>query len=127
MRINLLFFLLLSIVLVKSCKYWCKVNNHRYYCCPNGKSESWSEHGWHSLFFPWFWLNIKENNDEPNWQEFMLKWKPEKECPPLRPNCPRTYGWYKPPSFCDSDHDCDKWEKCCYDVCLDHKTCKDVE
>lgn len=128
MRGSALCFLLMSIFLakayVKSCKYWCKLGN-RYYCCPSGKSESWSEHGWHSLLFPWFWFGIDDQQDESPWHEIIKK--PKKNCPPLRAHCPRTYDWYKPPVFCESDDHCNDWEKCCYDVCLEHKTCKDAE
>ena len=136
MRGNSLCLLLLFVILTKaylrSCKYWCKMGNHRYYCCPNGKDESESEsehsHSWHSFFFPWLWLGIAaEPHIEHPWHEFMTKWKPKKHCPPLRAHCPRTYKWYKPPKHCDSDHECDEEEKCCYDVCLEHKTCKDAE
>ncbi|XP_032666245.1 uncharacterized protein LOC116841893 [Odontomachus brunneus] len=128
MRGSALCLLLLSIFLVKayvkSCKYWCKLGN-RYYCCPSGKSESWSEQSWHSLLFPWFWLGIDDSQDESPWHEIIKK--PKKHCPPLRTHCPRTYDWYKPPALCESNDDCNDWEKCCYDVCLEHKTCKDAE
>jgi len=128
MRRNSLYLLLLFIILtkahVKSCKYWCK-SHQRYYCCPSGKNDSSSEHSWRSFFFPWFWFGIIESHMEHPWHE--VEMKPEKQCPPLRPHCPRTYEWYKPPKFCDSDHECEEWEKCCYDVCLEHKTCKNAE
>lgn len=119
----LLLFIILTKAYVKSCKYWCKMDNHRYYCCPSGKADFWLEHGWHTFFFPWFWFGIKEPHVEYPWQEM----KPEKHCPPVRAHCPRSYEWYKPPEFCESNHECNELEKCCYDVCLDHKTCKEVE
>lgn len=133
MRGNSLCLLLLFVILTKaymrSCKYWCKMGDHpnRYYCCPNGKGDSSSEYSWHSFLFPWFWLGIAgvERHVEQPWHELMMK--PKKHCPPLRAHCPRAYEWYKPPKHCDSDHECDEGEKCCYDVCLEHKTCKVAE
>lgn len=129
MRGSSLYLVLLIVVLaksyVKSCKYWCKTGNHHYYCCPSGKSESWSEHSWHSFFFPWFWPGIDEPHVEHPWHEMITRWASKKHCPPLRPHCPRTYEW--PPELCHSDDECDKGQKCCYDVCLEHKTCKDAE
>jgi len=120
--------ILLVVVLVKayvnSCKYWCKMGN-KYYCCPSGKSESWLEHSWSSLFYPWLWFD--EPHIEHPWHEMMMKLPPKKHCPPLRAQCPRTYEWYRPPELCHSDDECHEWEKCCYDVCLEHKTCKDAE
>ncbi|CAL1673474.1 unnamed protein product [Lasius platythorax] len=132
MRGNSLYLLLLFVILtkayVKSCKYWCKMGHHRYYCCPNGKNDSSSEHSWHSFLFPWFWFGIVGSHAEHPWHEVeKMKWKPKKQCPPLRPQCPRMYEWYKPPKYCDSDHECEEGEKCCYDVCLEHKTCKTAE
>ncbi|RLU25224.1 hypothetical protein DMN91_003317 [Ooceraea biroi] len=133
MRGSSLCLLLLLVVLakayIKSCKYWCKIDNHQYYCCPSGKSGSWSERGWHSLFFPWFWFDVDEHPHvvEHPWHEMMMKWPAKKHCPPLRPHCPRSYEWYRSPELCHSDHECHEWEKCCYDVCLEHKTCKDAE
>ncbi|KAL6254337.1 hypothetical protein P5V15_014386 [Pogonomyrmex californicus] len=132
MRGNLLCLLLLFVVLkkasVKSCKYWCRMNDHRYYCCPSGKSDSSSRYDWHSFFFPWLWLGITtEPRVERPWYELMIKWKPKKHCPPLRAYCPRIYEWYKPPDPCNDDHECEEWQKCCYDVCLEHKTCKNAE
>lgn len=129
MRRSSLYLLLLFIILtkahVRSCKYWCKMGHHRYYCCPSGKSDSSSEHSWHSFLFPWFWFGIVGSPVAHPWQE--VEMKPKKHCPPMRTYCPRMYEWYKPPKFCDSDSECEKEEKCCYDVCLEHKTCKKAE
>lgn len=121
----LLLFIILAKAYAKSCKYWCRMDN-RYYCCPSGKPDFLSEHGWHAFFFPWFWFGIEEPHVEHPWHDTM-KFKQKKHCPPLRAECPRNYEWYKPPEFCESDHECNESEKCCYDVCLDHKTCKEAE
>ncbi|XP_076167799.1 uncharacterized protein LOC143146923 [Ptiloglossa arizonensis] len=108
------------------CRYWCKTSHHRYYCCPTGKHESWMKHAWRSFLYPWLWINVDESPlSYPSWPEIVVTEKEtETHCPPLRSHCPRTYDWYLPPSVCHHDDDCGEWEKCCPDVCLEHKTCK---
>ncbi|XP_076029975.1 uncharacterized protein LOC143018487 [Oratosquilla oratoria] len=46
-------------------------------------------------------------------------------CPPVRPTCPNTR--FRPPNECYSDLSCAHSEKCCYDTCLEHRTCKRAE
>ncbi|KAL0107044.1 hypothetical protein PUN28_015536 [Cardiocondyla obscurior] len=113
-----------------SCKYWCKMRDHQYYCCPNGESDTSafeSKYNWY-FHLPWFRfvIGVESHIEEP-WHESMTMWKPKKHCPPLRAQCPRSHEWYKPPKHCDADHECEENEKCCFDVCLEHKTCKDAE
>ncbi|CAL4198188.1 unnamed protein product [Meganyctiphanes norvegica] len=45
------------------------------------------------------------------------------QCPPVRPQCPPTRG-FRPPSQCSNDSRCPGSEKCCFDTCLQHHTCK---
>merc|ERR1712142_933421 len=45
------------------------------------------------------------------------------QCPPVRPSCPPTrFG--QPPRTCSSDGGCAGLDKCCFDTCLQHHTCK---
>merc|ERR1711970_488101 len=45
------------------------------------------------------------------------------QCPPVRPSCPPTrFG--QPPRQCSSDGGCVGLDKCCFDTCLQHHTCK---
>merc|ERR1712179_83537 len=45
------------------------------------------------------------------------------QCPPVRPSCPPTrFG--QPPRTCSSDGGCGGYDKCCFDTCLQHHTCK---
>merc|ERR1712121_202795 len=45
------------------------------------------------------------------------------QCPPVRPSCPPTrFG--QPPRTCSSDGGCAGYDKCCFDTCLQHHTCK---
>ncbi|KAL2742563.1 crustin 4 [Vespula maculifrons] len=111
----------------KSCRYWCRTHDLRYYCCHNGKSETWKDIMWPSFSIPWFWFNFGESHwhplVHPSWEKKMKM----KHCPPLRSHCPRSYDWYDLPMLCDDDDQCQNKEKCCYDVCLEHKTCKPAE
>merc|ERR1712055_1213573 len=45
------------------------------------------------------------------------------QCPPVRPSCPPTRG-FSPPRTCSSDGACSGFDKCCFDTCLQHHTCK---
>lgn len=112
----------------KSCKYWCK-SQSSYYCCPTGKPEHIEKPAtmpiipWPSIFWPSFigspiglWHGHHQHESTP-----------KKKCPPLRSTCSRSLDWYGPPNLCNSDEDCGSWDKCCYDVCLEHKTCKPSE
>lgn len=47
------------------------------------------------------------------------------QCPPVRPTCPSVRSDL-PPTPCTNDAYCPGTDKCCYDVCLEHRTCKPV-
>merc|ERR1711915_102296 len=77
------------------CSYWCRTPSRQYYCCEQpGQSLGGGGFG-----------------QKPG------------QCPPVRPQCPPTRG-FRPPSVCQSDNRCPGREKCCYDTCLGHRTCK---
>ena len=125
----------------RPCKYWCKSSEREYYCCPEKyeNQDSWKKNSWGStmtvlipqLLLALGWLremyhhgdhheNDHEYHSSPHWEE-----EPKLQCPSVRPVCPRKYDWwYDPPFHCDSDDDCGSSTKCCFDICLDHKTCK---
>ncbi|XP_042858363.1 uncharacterized protein LOC122244506 [Penaeus japonicus] len=42
-------------------------------------------------------------------------------CPEVRGTCPRISN---PPDVCPHDGACSPNSKCCYDICLEHHTCK---
>ncbi|CAK9800838.1 hypothetical protein ANTQUA_LOCUS2593 [Anthophora quadrimaculata] len=110
------------------CRYWCRTIDHRYYCCPSGKAESWPEYIWHSFLYPWLWRTGESILADTFESEIIVHEKETtKHCPPSRTYCPRSYDWYSPPTSCSGDEDCNGREKCCYDVCLEHKTCKHAE
>ncbi|XP_071515447.1 uncharacterized protein [Panulirus ornatus] len=49
-------------------------------------------------------------------------------CPPVRKECPRNkLQSESAPTICVYDPECPRTQKCCQDVCLGHKTCKDSE
>ncbi|XP_071552780.1 uncharacterized protein [Panulirus ornatus] len=77
-----------------SCRYWCRTPTRQYYCCEGG--------------------------DEPSSHPTV---KPGR-CPPVRPQCPRVGVSFRPPTTCSHDSKCPGSEKCCYDTCLGHHTCK---
>ncbi|CAL4171739.1 unnamed protein product [Meganyctiphanes norvegica] len=80
------------------CRYFCQTPQRQYYCCEQpGQSLGGGGGGFNSV-------------------------KPG-QCPPVRPQCPPTRG-FRPPSQCSSDSRCPGREKCCYDTCLRHQTCK---
>ncbi|KAK7069147.1 hypothetical protein SK128_007987 [Halocaridina rubra] len=45
------------------------------------------------------------------------------QCPPVRLQCPPV-RYFGPPIICSNDSKCPGSEKCCYDTCLEHHTCK---
>ncbi|KAK4304946.1 hypothetical protein Pmani_023135 [Petrolisthes manimaculis] len=45
-------------------------------------------------------------------------------CPAVRPQCPPVRSGFRPPATCSSDSKCSGSEKCCFDTCLQHHTCK---
>merc|ERR1739842_192137 len=38
--------------------------------------------------------------------------------------CPHTRAGFRPPAQCSNDSRCPGAEKCCFDTCLQHHTCK---
>ncbi|ROT79124.1 antimicrobial peptide type 2 precursor IIb [Penaeus vannamei] len=74
--------------------YWCKTPQNQAYCCEDGH--------------------------DPVSQPFV---KPG-SCPPVRPQCPPVRSGFRPPNQCSNDSRCPGHEKCCYDTCLEHHTCK---
>ena len=77
-----------------SCRYWCRTPQGQSYCCESGQ-------------------------DLPS----LPTVKPG-QCPPVRPQCPPTRAGFRPPAQCSNDSRCPGAEKCCFDTCLQHHTCK---
>jgi len=77
-----------------SCRYWCRTPQGQSYCCESGQ-------------------------DLPS----LPSVKPG-QCPPVRPQCPPTRAGFRPPTQCSNDSRCPSAEKCCFDTCLQHHTCK---
>merc|ERR1719175_133986 len=77
-----------------SCRYWCRTPQGQAYCCEGGNEIA-------SL------PTVKPG-----------------QCPPVRPQCPPTRAGFRPPSQCSNDSRCPGAEKCCFDTCLQHHTCK---
>jgi len=77
-----------------SCRYWCRTPQGQSYCCESGQ-------------------------DLPS----LPSVKPG-QCPPVRPQCPPTRAGFRPPTQCSNDSRCPGAEKCCFDTCLQHHTCK---
>merc|ERR1719436_1745371 len=77
-----------------SCRYWCRTPQGQSYCCESGQ-------------------------DLPS----VPSVKPG-QCPPVRPQCPPTRAGFRPPTQCSNDSRCPGAEKCCFDTCLQHHTCK---
>ncbi|XP_076051103.1 uncharacterized protein LOC143031311 [Oratosquilla oratoria] len=49
------------------------------------------------------------------------------QCPPVRSVCPLS-DTFQPPNPCFNDDDCyGEQDKCCFDTCLGHKTCKPIQ
>nr|AME17866.1 CruI-1 [Penaeus japonicus] len=46
------------------------------------------------------------------------------DCPDIRTHCLRFKG---PPNVCAHDGFCPSHQKCCWDTCLDHHTCKPAQ
>ncbi|CAL4149818.1 unnamed protein product, partial [Meganyctiphanes norvegica] len=78
------------------CRYWCRTPQGQAYCCENSHQASSGGFGF-----------VKPG-----------------QCPPVRPSCPPTGRSFRPPSQCSSDGRCPGSEKCCFDTCLQHHTCK---
>merc|ERR1712106_580569 len=80
------------------CSYWCQTPSRQYYCCEQpGQSLGNGGGGF--------------GGNKPG------------QCPAVRPQCPPVRN-FRPPSQCSSDSRCPGSEKCCYDTCLRHRTCK---
>ncbi|XP_042891674.1 glycine-rich cell wall structural protein 2-like [Penaeus japonicus] len=47
------------------------------------------------------------------------------QCPPVRPTCPSVRS-VLPPTPCTNDAYCLGTDKCCYDTCLEYRTCKPI-
>ncbi|CAL4178570.1 unnamed protein product, partial [Meganyctiphanes norvegica] len=77
-----------------SCRYWCRTPQGQAYCCEGGNEVA-------SL------PTVKPG-----------------QCPPVRPQCPPTRLGFRPPQQCSNDSRCPGVEKCCFDTCLQHHTCK---
>ncbi|CAL4114881.1 unnamed protein product [Meganyctiphanes norvegica] len=77
-----------------SCRYWCRTPQGQAYCCEDGNEVA-------SL------PTVKPG-----------------QCPPVRPQCPPTRAGFRPPQQCSNDSRCPGTEKCCFDTCLQHHTCK---
>jgi len=77
-----------------SCRYWCRTPQGQSYCC--------------------------EHDDEVA----VLPTVKPGQCPPVRPQCPPTRLGFRPPQQCSNDSRCPGVEKCCFDTCLQHHTCK---
>merc|ERR1712243_350383 len=77
-----------------SCRYWCRTPQGQAYCCEGGNEVA-------SL------PTVKPG-----------------QCPPVRPQCPPTRFGFRPPQQCSNDSRCPGREKCCFDTCLQHHTCK---
>nr|QOL09968.1 type IIb crustin cruIIb-3 [Penaeus vannamei] len=77
-----------------SCRAWCKTPQNQAYCC--------------------------EDSSEP----ITIPVVKPGSCPPVRPQCPPVRSGYRPPNQCSNDSKCPGYEKCCYDTCLKHHTCK---
>ncbi|KAK7078796.1 hypothetical protein SK128_013928 [Halocaridina rubra] len=88
----------------RGCRYFCKGPHGRYVCCEiPGQSLGQTPINVHSVGFGFFGV-IK-----PGY------------CPPIRPVCP---GLKQFPVPCTSDVQCAGLDKCCFDTCLEHHTCK---
>merc|ERR1712179_864313 len=77
-----------------SCRYWCRTPQGQAYCCEGGNEVA-------SL------PTVKPG-----------------QCPPVRLQCPPTRLGFRPPQQCSNDSRCPGVEKCCFDTCLLHHTCK---
>lgn len=111
----------------KPCKYWCKTENWEYYCCPKSE-EPKAEKPWISMMeilvpHLWFALGFPKLHHHAH-VPWMEKAEHVKKCPPVRYSCPRSNDWYDAPIPCYTDDECFSSAKCCFDICLNHKTCK---
>ena len=114
------------------CKYWCKTADWKYYCCDVREEKTEKKNPWASsmaILIPHLWFALGWPNHHVHDQDHQKKEdKPKKMCPKVRDACPRSYDWwYGPPVYCHNDDECISSEKCCYDICLDYKTCKPAE
>nr|ACF25907.1 crustin-1 [Eriocheir sinensis]ACR77767.1 crustin I [Eriocheir sinensis]ADB10836.1 crustin [Eriocheir sinensis]UCU83344.1 crustin [Eriocheir hepuensis] len=80
-----------------TCRYWCKTPENQTYCC-------------------------EDEREIPS----KVGLKPGK-CPPVRPVCPPTRGFFEPPKTCSNDGSCYGADKCCFDRCLGEHVCKPIQ
>jgi len=78
-----------------SCRYWCRSPQNQYYCCEGQNQQIGGGQ-----------VGTKQGF-----------------CPPVRPSCPPT-RIHGPPRQCSNDYACTGVDKCCFDTCLQHHTCK---
>ncbi|KAG7156563.1 whey acidic protein-like isoform X2 [Homarus americanus] len=78
------------------CRYWCRTPMGQSYCC--------------------------EENSDP---QISLSTRVKSgRCPPVRHQCPPVRSFAIRPTQCSDDSRCPGRDKCCYDTCLQHHTCK---
>ncbi|XP_043466121.1 uncharacterized protein LOC122500992 [Leptopilina heterotoma] len=134
MKKELVLLCIISLIVVgfgKPCKYWCKTDKWEYYCCSSKSEKSREEnplksmmgilipHLWFALGFPKIY-----HHEHIAWEE-MKHQEHGRKCPPVRHACPRSNDWwYDAPIPCYNDDECISSAKCCFDICLNHKTCK---
>ncbi|KAG0722485.1 hypothetical protein GWK47_044400 [Chionoecetes opilio] len=80
-----------------SCSYWCRTPEGQSYCC-------------------------KDVHDPVPAEQSRPTVKGGR-CPVVRDVCPPT-RFFGPPTTCAHDGDCGYTDKCCFDRCLGHHTCK---
>ncbi|OXU18772.1 hypothetical protein TSAR_013380 [Trichomalopsis sarcophagae] len=121
-----------------TCRYWCKEDRPKYFCCPSGKTikknmfhwvmgELFDLHDdpWTSISNNWIYylwpIVFPRSSSSHDWNTPPPTSELEGRCPDLRPQCPRDSD---PPTLCNEDDECGEGFKCCFDVCLDRKTCQ---
>ncbi|XP_042226651.1 keratin, type II cytoskeletal 2 epidermal-like [Homarus americanus] len=77
-----------------TCRYWCRTRLGRPYCC-----------------------------ETPFQRQSFARVVKFGYCPPVRTICPPIRN-FLPPYVCSSDGSCPGIDKCCFDSCLHHHTCK---
>jgi len=81
----------------EGCSRWCRTPSDEVYCCHEGA--------------------IDEYDNQP--------FKRQGRCPRPRPSCVNAFN-FGSPQVCSDDSECGFKQKCCYDTCLEHHTCKPV-
>jgi len=74
-----------------------------------------------------YWCKTPQNQyyccENPNQQTGGNVGTKPGSCPAVRPSCPPTRVRPRP---CSNDYSCPGSDKCCYDTCLQHHTCKPI-